>query len=164
MEIEKSGPRVGLILKFGALSVATLIGTHVALVSYFDRLATAEEIRKTGSPEPLMSLQADEKERLGAGSMPIEKAMQELVARGRMTASPDIMPSASRDVAPLQGWSKMPAEVPPAMMLPPVEPPGSAMVADAGAGGPSAAPGDGGGAKAGDAGSPKNPPTRKKQP
>jgi hypothetical protein len=46
--------------------------------------------------------------------MPIDKAMQQLATRGR-TAIPDIMPTMSRDVAPLQGWTKMPAEVPPQM-------------------------------------------------
>jgi hypothetical protein len=28
-----------------------------------------------------------------------------------MNASPDIVPTASKDVAPLQGWSRMPSEV-----------------------------------------------------
>jgi hypothetical protein len=52
-----------------------------------------------------------------------------------MGASPDIMPSASRDLGPLQGWSKMPGDVPPAMMAPPPEAApdaGAAPVGDAG--------------------------------
>jgi hypothetical protein len=70
-------------------------------------------------PEALMSLRADEKERLHAGRVPIGQAMQELATRGR-TASPDITPAASaKDLAPLQGWVKMPAEVPAAMSAAP---------------------------------------------
>ncbi len=87
--------------------------------------------------------------------MPIEKAMQTIVAHGRMGASPDIMPSASRDLAPLQGWSKMPAEVPPAMMAAPPA------TVDAGA--HAVAPGDAGSRTMGtDAGAPRKP--TKKQP
>jgi hypothetical protein len=116
MATDKSPPQTGLILKGAVIAIATLIATHSALVAYFDHIAQAEELRKFGEtkPEALINLRTDEKDRLGGGQLPIDKAMQELVARGR-TASPDIMPSASKDVAPLQGWVKMPAEVPPAM-------------------------------------------------
>jgi len=106
-------------------------------MSYFDNIASAEELRKVGQtvPEALISLRADEDQRLKGGAMPIDKAMQGLVARGRMAASPDIMPSASRDFAPMQGWSKMPGEVPSAMLAPPPEPaePTAAPKTDAGA-------------------------------
>lgn len=110
-------------------------------MSYFDNIAHAEEQRKVGEavPEALISLRADEDQRLKGGAMPIEKAMQDLAARGRM-ASPDITPSASRDFAPMQGWSKMPGEVPAAMTAPPAEPvePTAAPKTDAGA--PAVAP------------------------
>jgi hypothetical protein len=52
----------------------------------------------------------------------------------------------------MQGWSKMPAEVPPMMMAPPP-------VVDAGA--PAAAPGDAGVRPATDAGAPTRKPTKK---
>ena len=93
------------------------------LNTYFDQIASAEESRKFGQvvPQALLNLRADEEQRLTGGPMPVDKAMQAIVARGRMGASPDIMPSASRDLAPMQGWSKMPVEVPPAMMAPPPE-------------------------------------------
>jgi hypothetical protein len=119
MAIDKSEPRSGLILKIGVLAVATLVAVHASLVAYFDHIAQAEEHRKFGDvkPEALLSVRASEKERLSSGPVPIEKAMRELATRGR-TASPEIVPSASKDLAPLQGWSKMPAEVPPAMTAP----------------------------------------------
>jgi hypothetical protein len=127
MATEKYEPKTGLILKVGALSVVSLILVHAGLVAYFDDIAKAEEQRKIAGvkPEALMSLRADEQERLNSGPMPIDKAKEELIAKGRMGASPMIAPSISRDVAPLQGWSKMPGEPPPAMLAP--EPAPSAM-------------------------------------
>ena len=54
-------------------------------------------------PTRSMSLRADEEQRLTSGAMPIDKAMQTLATKGRMGASPDIMPSASKDIAPAPG-------------------------------------------------------------
>jgi hypothetical protein len=118
MATESSDPRVGLIVQIGLLSIGALIATHMGMTAYFDHMARAEIYRKVGSekPDALMSLRADEKQRLSSGSMPIDRSMQMLVARGRMGASPDLAPSASKDVAPLQGWTRMPSEVPPTMM------------------------------------------------
>jgi hypothetical protein len=118
MATESSDPRIAFILKVGVLAIGTLVVTHLSLVAYFDDMARAETYRKMGSlkPDALNSLRADEKQRLTAGPMPIDHAMQQLAAKGRMGASPDIVPSASRDVAPLQGWMKLPSEVPPPMM------------------------------------------------
>jgi hypothetical protein len=156
MAIDKSEPRVGLIFRIGLLVVGLLIGTRALLNSYFDEIASAEESRKIGQevPQPLIDLRADEQHRLTSGPMPVDQAMQAIVSKGRMAASPDIMPSASRDLGPMQGWSKLPREVPAMMMAPPPPPPS----ADAGA--PAATP-------AGDAGvhapvTPKKP--AKKQP
>jgi hypothetical protein len=157
MAIDKSEPRVGLIFRIGFLVVGLLLGIRALLNTYFGEIASAEESRKFGQvvPQALLNLRADEQQRLTEGSMPLDKAMQTIVARGRMGASPDIMPSASRDLAPMQGWSKMPIEVPPPMMAPPPE------TVDAGA--PAAAPGDAGSRTMGlDAGAPRKP--AKKQP
>jgi len=136
MASEKTEPRTGLILKIGAFAAVSLIAIRAGLVSYFDDMADKELYRKVGSMTPgaLVSLRADEKARLGAGPMPIEKAMDQLKAKGRTGASPDIMPSASKDVAPLQGWSKLPLDVPPAMTAPPPPPPPETLApTDAGA-------------------------------
>ncbi|MGA7121796.1 MAG: hypothetical protein WBY94_16940 [Polyangiaceae bacterium] len=134
MATDKSQPRVGLIFKIGLFSIVVLVVVHTALVSYFDKVAQAEDLRKNGDvkPEALMNMRADEKGRLATGAMPIDKAMQQMVARGRASASPDIMPYASKDIAPLQGWSKMPGEVPGPMTAEP--PPARAPVLDGGAG------------------------------
>ena len=134
MAIDKSEPRTGLIFRIGLLVVGLLIGTRALLNTYFDQIASAEESRKIGQvvPQALVNLRADEEQRLTGGPMPVDRAMQAIVARGRMGASPDIMPSASRDLAPMQGWSKMPIDVPAPMMAPPPE------TSDAGA--PAAAP------------------------
>ena len=100
MAIDKSEPRVGLIFRIGLLVVGLLIAIRALLNSYFVEIASAEESRKFGQivPQPLLNLRADEEQRLTGGPMPIDQAMQAMVARGRMGASPDIMPSASRDL------------------------------------------------------------------
>jgi hypothetical protein len=121
MAFDKSEPRVGLIFQIGIFSVLILLGIRAALTSYFDSMWTSEQHRKIGmaTPTALINLRADEDKRLKDGPMPIDKAMEAMVVKGRMNASPDISPSASRDVAPLQGWQKLPAEVPAPMMAPP---------------------------------------------
>src|SRR5271165_2573520 len=103
MATDKSEPRVGLILKVSVFSIVVLIGLHAFLVAYFDEVAQAEEHRKIvdAKPEALMNARADEKARLASGPTPIDKAMQQIAQRGRTEASPMIMPSASKDVAPL---------------------------------------------------------------
>jgi hypothetical protein len=119
MATDKSEPRVGVILKVAVFSIVTLVGARMFLFAYFDRIAQAEEHRKFGEvkPEALLNVRAAEKARLTSGPTPIDQSMQMLATKGRM-ASPEILPTASRDVAPLQGWSKMPAEVPSPMMAP----------------------------------------------
>lgn len=152
MATDKSEPKTGLIFRIGFLAIIILLSLRAALISYFGNMASAEEERKIGHvvPEALNDLRADEKQRLSSGSMPVEKAMQEIVSRGRM-ASPDTMPSASKDVAPLQGWTKMPGEVPPAMTAVP------SVATEGSAPGPSAAGPDGGTRKSTDGGAPKKP-------
>lgn len=136
MATDNSDPKIGLILKVAVISIATLIAVHVGLVSYFDQIAQAEEHRKFGEqkPEALTNLRSDEKARLTSGAMPIDKAMQQIAVRGRKEANPDIMPSASKDIAPLQGWSRMPGDVPPEMTAAePAPAPGAPSMVDAGA-------------------------------
>lgn len=119
MATDKSEPRVALIGKIGVLCLATLIGVHFALVAYFDQAARAEMDRKYGDikPEALMSVRADEKQRLSSGPVPIDQAMQMLEQKGRMGASPAITPAPETvDVSPMQGWLKMPAQVPAPLM------------------------------------------------
>jgi hypothetical protein len=143
MATESSDPRVGLIFRIGLLSIGTLIVIHVGMTSYFDSMARAEVYKQVGSvkPDALINLRADEKQRLSSGSMPIEKSMQTLSTKGRMGVAPELAPSASKDVAPLQGWMQMPAEVPPTMMEPapapaPAAPSASASAAPAGSNAP----------------------------
>jgi hypothetical protein len=149
MATDKSEPRIGLIVSIGVIAIVTLGAVRTVLVSYFDHVALAEEYRKVGSlkPEALVNMRADEKQRLQSGAMPIDKAMQMLSTKGRMGASPDIMPSASKDTAPLQGWSKMPSEVPPAMTAsapePPPAPPASASGVPSSSAAPAPAPAPG---------------------
>jgi hypothetical protein len=159
MATDKSEPRVGLIIKVGLISVLTVGAVRIALASYFDQVTQAETQRKVAlaKPEALMELRTDEHARLMTGPKPLELAMEELAKKGRMGASPEIVPTASRDLAPLQGWTKMPGTVPAAMAAaaaaPTAQPEAPAAAADAGA--PGAAPQDAG---AGNAPAPKNAP------
>jgi|SRR5579859_2440249 len=133
MATEKAEPRVGLIVSIGIIAILIFGGVRTGLVAYFDEMRAEETHRKVAMVKPtaLINMRADEKQRLSSGPMPIDQAMKSLVTKGRTGASPDIMPSASKDVGPLQGWSKMPQDVPMPMMAPsdtpaPVAPPASA--------------------------------------
>jgi hypothetical protein len=158
MATDKSQPKVGLIFRIGLLVIVLLVSIRALLNTYFDQIASAEELRKHGQvvPQALLNLRASEKERLTTGPMPVDQAMQSIVSRGRMGASPDIMPSASRDLAPLQGWSKMPSDVPGPMLAPP----------PAETAAPAAAPADAGAPRGVDGGAPPPAPKKpaKKQP
>jgi hypothetical protein len=144
MATEPTDPKTGLIARLGVLAIVTLILVHAGLNAYFDRMAKAEERRKVSTPDALNSLRTDEKSRLMSGSLPIDKAMQQLVDKGRMNAGAAITPTVSKDVAPLQGWTKLPGEVPPAMTAAPA--PSSESSADGGSMAPALA------GQAGDAG------------
>jgi hypothetical protein len=145
MATDKSEPKVGRIAGIGVLVVTLLIGIRASLITYFDHMTRDEMHRKFGEivPEALLSLRADEKDRLTGGSMPIQTAMDHMVSQGRAAVSPDIAASASRDTAPLAGWMKMSADVPPAMLAPPPAPPSAVDGGAAPAAVPAAAP-DGG--------------------
>jgi hypothetical protein len=152
MATESSEPRIKLILQLAGVALVTLFAVHGFLNAYYDRMAKAEELRKLGGApaEALTSLRTDEKARLTSGAMPIDQAMKALTEKGRMAVSPAIAPAISKDLAPLQGWSKLPGEVPEQMTAappPPVEP--AVAVGDAGAAGDAGGPGakgDGGAA------------------
>jgi len=135
MATESSAPRTGLILKLAGVCLFTLVAVHGLLGAYYDRMAKAEELRKLGTPDALVNLRADEKTRLTSGQMPIDQAMKALTDKGRMAVSPAIAPTVSKDLAPLQGWSKLPGEVPSEMTAPPPPPPepAPAVAGDAGA-------------------------------
>jgi hypothetical protein len=141
MATDNTEPRDGLIIKVGVVAIVTVVVLRVALGSYFDRAIRTEELHKVGeaAADSLAHLRASEAQRLSAGAMPIAKAMDEWVKHGR--TDPELAPSASHDLQPLQGWIKMPADVPLFMSSPP--PP----VPDADAGADSGPAGDAGGGK-----------------
>lgn len=117
MATDKSEPRVGLIFRIGIVSAVLLIATRMALAAYFDEITQAEEHRKIVESKPvaLLSLRSDEQKRLTEGPLPIVQAMHELAAKGR---PPDVTPAQSKDLAPLQGWARMPSTVPAPMLTP----------------------------------------------
>jgi hypothetical protein len=134
MATDSSEPRVGLIAKVGVFSIVVLLCTRAVLSTYFDFMEQDEKQRKFGlaKPEALMSQRAAEATMLSSGPMPIDKAMADLASRGRMGIGPELAPINSKDVAPLQGWAKMPSEVPSAMLADAGSPQASAPIVDAG--------------------------------
>jgi hypothetical protein len=142
MATDKSEPRVGIIAQVGVIAIVTLLIVRGVLISYYDQMQREEFDRKVAPPDALMSLRNDEAQRLKTGAMPIDQAMQAMAAKGRMGASPAVMPSESRDIAPLQGWVKLPSDVPPAMMAAPPAPSGAPSAAPSSSAAPpaSAAP------------------------
>lgn len=114
MATDKSEPRVGLIFRIGIISCGVITALRFGLATYFDEITQAEEHRKVveAKPEALLSLRSDEQRRLTEGPLPIDRAMHELVAKGRASVSSEIAPAESKDIAPLQGWIRMPAQVP----------------------------------------------------
>jgi hypothetical protein len=115
MATDKSEPRVGLIFRIGILAAVLLVCTRAALASYFDEISQAEEHRKIveAKPEALFNLRSDEQKRLTEGPIPISQAMHDLATKGRAS---DIEPVQSKDLSPLQGWSRLPATVPQPMI------------------------------------------------
>ncbi|HEY1694148.1 MAG TPA: hypothetical protein VGG39_18395 [Polyangiaceae bacterium] len=132
MATDKSEPRVGIIAQVAIIAIVTLFAVRAVLTAYFDHMARAEEARKVAVPEVLHAVRAEDDQKLKTGAMPIDVAMQTLAAKGRMSASPDIMPSSgAKDIAPLQGWVKLPNEVPAAMTAPPPPAPAASSAAPA---------------------------------
>lgn len=138
MATDSSEPRVGLIAKVGVFSIVLLLCVRAVLSTYFDFMEQDEKQRKFGlaKPEALISVRAAEAAMLSAGPMPIDKAMADLASRGRMGIGPELAPVNSKDVAPLQGWAKMPSEVPLAMLADAGPPQAAAAIVDGGSGAP----------------------------
>src|ERR1019366_723827 len=85
MAFDKSEPRSGLIFQIGLFAVVCLVGIRGVLIPYFDSITSGEQHRKIGMvvPAALLNLRADEDQRLKSGPMPVDKAMEAIVARGR---------------------------------------------------------------------------------
>jgi hypothetical protein len=117
MAVDKTEPRISLILKIGATAIAGFIVTRVGLVAYFDSVTDEEEYAKVGRlKNPLLTeVREWEKAQLSSGPMPIDKSMTAIAEKGRM-AMPQIEPKQSTDTAPLECWKMMPC-APPASML-----------------------------------------------
>ena len=106
--------RSALIVKIGVLAVGRC-RRRTSPHGVLRPMAQAEEQRKYGDikPEALMSLRADEKQRLTSGAMPIDKAMQSLGegphGRGARHRAGGLEKATSRRC---RAGCKMPGEVP----------------------------------------------------
>jgi len=112
MAVDKTEPPIKVILTVAALSLGTLVTLRVLFVSYFNDQYDSHTNRQIdammqqGSPVATASRVRDEEARRLSG-LPAALAA---VSRGERPGS--IAPTASTDVAALQGWTLLQREVP----------------------------------------------------
>lgn len=112
MAHEKSAPNTRTILIAAIISVVTLGLLDMGLKSYYIIMFEDEEERKVlhVPTTQLNKLREAEQQRLGAGAIPIDKAMRDLAARGLDNSTPrkignvDLVPESSNEQAPMVGW------------------------------------------------------------
>ena len=105
MATDDSQPRNQLILIIAAVTVVTLFALKFVFDSYFIGMMEGEAKAKQAQPEELWKLREDEKKKLEGSPVPIQKAMGDLVSKGREGSSL-IAPQASDDDGPMVGWSQ----------------------------------------------------------
>nr|MBK7063835.1 hypothetical protein [Deltaproteobacteria bacterium] len=112
MAVDKTEPPIKVIVTVGAISLGVLVAMRMFFVSYFN---DSYEARSRAHIDAMLRggsyvytagrVQADEARRLSG--LP---AAMTAVGRGQRPGA--ISPTASADLAPLQGWTLMPLEVP----------------------------------------------------
>jgi hypothetical protein len=129
MAIDKSEPRIGLIVGIGLLSVSGLLGLRTGLQAYFLRITEREQQIKVFGQPPLQlrRLREAEQRQMSGGPIPIEQAIAQIASGVRPAA---VVPAPSTDWAPLQGWTQLPVNIAPsgvpAQVAPTVVPPAPA--------------------------------------
>jgi hypothetical protein len=146
MATDNSPPKIRIILTVAFSSAVILVTLNYVFRSYFEMMRDEVELAHQRTPEDLIKLHEGEKRNLASSPMPIERAMQEVAAKGR-EASPDIAAQPSNDLGPMVGWIRNPNQAV-------IDAINAAANSDAGAA--PAVAGDGGAAPAaaGDAGAP----------
>ncbi len=122
---DDSPTRNGTILFYTVLTVFVLIFVKFSLDSYFDKVFGGEFHDKVlaRGMEEVQQMRAKEEQALGAGSMPVSRAKQLLIQRGRV-ASPVIAPESGMGATgggmqEIAGWTKLDRKVAPAPVAPP---------------------------------------------
>ena len=130
MAVDKTEPPIKVILTVAGLSIGILVALRLFFVSYFNNSYEARSrehvdamLRGGSYIWTAARVRTDEARRLGG----LQAAMS-AVSQGQRPGA--ISPTASTDLAPLQGWSLAPREVPRAAPAPtPVAAPAPAPVA-----------------------------------
>lgn len=130
MAVDKTEPPIKVILTVAGLSIGVLVAMRLFFVSYFNNSYEARSrehvdamLRGGSYIWTAARVRTDEARRLGG----LQAAMS-AVSQGQRPGA--ISPTASTDLAPLQGWSLAPREVPRAAPAPtPVAAPAPAPVA-----------------------------------
>jgi len=109
MAIDNTPPRLKLIVTIAAITVITLVAISFATQSYYAMMtdeARHEKIAPTRDKDEQVKAEATA---FTGAAMPMDQAMAQ-IAKG---ARPDaITPTASEDLGPMTGWSKLPKPAP----------------------------------------------------
>jgi hypothetical protein len=161
MATDNSPVQNRLIIIVGAMTVITLVGLKFVFDSYFASMTDEVLLAKLAPPNELLASREADRKKLAGGTMPIDKAMAELAAKGRTLDSlgPDLAPRQSDDLGPMAGWVKLPRPTPRSELPAPAGDAGATTVPPAPDAGVHAAAGDAAAPAApkGDAGAPAAP-------
>lgn len=113
MATDNSPVQNKIIIAVGLGAIVVLVGLKFVFDSYYSILTAETTKEKLAPPVQLAELRSAEVKALGAGAMPIDKAMGEIANRGRANVSPDLVPTQSEDMGPMVGWSKLGRTLPP---------------------------------------------------
>ena len=107
---DDSPPRNGMIAIYALIVVFALIGLRFVFDSYYYRMFGAEQALKAGTTsEQLQRNRSEERSRLESAQVSVEEAMAQLAAR--RFDHPVVQRQASDNLAPLEGWNRLPAFV-----------------------------------------------------
>ena len=109
MAIDNTPPRLKLIVTIAAITVITLVAISFATQSYYAMMtdeARHEKIAPTRDKDEQVKAEATA---LTGAAVPIDQAMAQ-IAKG--TRPDSITPTASEDLGPVTGWSKLPKPAP----------------------------------------------------
>lgn len=109
MAIDNTPPRLNLIVTIAAITVITLVAISFATQSYYAMMTDEARHEKIAPTRDKDDQTKAETTALTGAAVPLDQAMAQ-IAKG---ARPDaITPTASEDLGPMTGWSKLPKPAP----------------------------------------------------
>lgn len=109
MAIDNTPPRLRLIVTIAIIVVITLVGLDFVFKGYYAYMSDMAQHEKLAPTRDREDQTTNEKASFGGAKIPIDQAMAQ-IAKGTRAAA--ITPTASDDMGPMTGWSKMPKPAP----------------------------------------------------